>query len=123
MPPPAADPQRPRLFHLLLRRRHLAIEYLEFDAVGLFCQFSRLFHVVQQTNVGAPCHVLDCLLARRVIHQFVERFLRIVTLELLSLLRVIRDVAGDIRRRVEADRAVYYYQPHSAVKVELEGLT
>ena len=91
---------------MLLRRRNLAIEYREVDAVELLGQFMRFLHVVQQTNVGTPCHVLDCLSVRRVVHQIVERLLHIVMLEMRSLLSIIRNVAGGIRRRVEADSAV-----------------
>ena len=93
-----------RVLHLLVRRCHISIEHSEVDAVLLLGQFPRLPHIVQQSDVGAPRYVLDCLLIRRVVHQLVERFLHIVMLELLPLLRVVRDVLSDIRRRLEAYR-------------------
>ena len=43
-------------------------------------------------------------------------------LELLSLRRVVRDISRDVRKRVEADRTVYFYKRHSAVQVEAEQL-
>ena len=55
-------------------------------------------------------------------HQLVERLFHIVMLELLSLLRVVRDVPRDVRRRVEADCSVDIHQPHSAVQIEAEQL-
>ena len=44
-------------------------------------------------------------------------------LELFSLIRVVRDVSRDVRRKVETDRTVYFYQSHSAVQVEAEQLS
>ena len=112
-----------RGLYLLLRRRHIAIEQPEVDAVRLLGQFPRLLHVVQQSDVGAARYVLNRLSVRRVVHHLVERLLHIVMLELLSLLRVVRDVPRDVRRRVEADRTVNCRQPHSLVQVEAKQLT
>ena len=88
----------------------------------LFGQFPCFLHVVQQFDICAPRHVLDRLPVRRVVHQLVERTLHIVVLELLTLHRVVCDVLRHVWRRVEADRAVDFHEPHSTVQVELEQL-
>ena len=112
-----------RVLHLLVRRRHMAIEHPEVDAVRLLSQFPRLLHVVQQSDIGAPRYVFDRLPVRRVVHQLVERLLHIVMLELFLLRRVVRDIPRDVRRRVKADCSVDFHQPHSAVQVEAEQLS
>ena len=101
----------------------MAIEHSEIYAVRLFGQFTCLLHVVQKSDVGSPLYVFDRLLVRRVVHQLVERLLYIVMLELLSLLRVVRNVPRDVRRRVDADCMVNFYQPHFAVQVDAEQLS
>ena len=75
----------------------MSINQLKVDSVRLLGQFPRLFHIVQQSDVGAPSYVLDRFSVRRVVHQLVERFLHIVMLELILLLRVGRDVSCDVR--------------------------
>ena len=77
---------------LLLLRHQLAIEHAKVDAVRLFGQFSRFLYVVQQSDVCAALHVLDRRPVRRVVNQLVERLLYIIVLELLTLIRVVRDV-------------------------------
>ena len=44
-------------------------------------------------------------------------------LKLLAFCSVLRDVASNIGRRLEADRSVYFNKPHSAVEVEAKQLT
>ena len=82
----------------------MAIEHSKFNAVLYFGQFPRLLYFVQQSLVGAPRYVLDRLPVRCVVSQLGERFYHIVMLELLLLLRVVRDLARDLGRQVEADR-------------------
>ena len=106
----------------LVRRCHMFIEHSEVDAVRLLGQFPRLLHVVQQSDVSAPRYVLDRLPVRRVVHQLVERLFHTVMLELLSLLRAVRDICRDERRLVEFDRTVDFSLPHSAVQIEAEQL-
>ena len=57
-----------RGLYLLFWRRYLAILYPKIDAVRLLGQFSRLYHVIQQTNVGAPRHVFAFLSEGRIVH-------------------------------------------------------
>ena len=111
-----------RGLHLLLLRRQLAIEHAKVDAVRFSGPFPRLFHVVQQSDVCAPRHVLDRLPVRRVVHQFGERLPHIVVLELLTLLRVVPGVPRDVGRRVEVDGAVDFQELHSSVQVKPKQL-
>ena len=111
-----------RGLHFFLLRNQLTIKHAKVDAVRLFGQFPRILHVAQQSDVCAPRHVHNRLPVRRVVHQLVERLLHIVACELLTLLRVVRDVPSDVGRRVEADRAVDFHEPHSSVQVEPEQL-
>ena len=107
-------------FDHLVRRCHMFIKHTEVDAVRILGQFPRFLHVVQQSDVGTPRYVLDCLPVRRVVHKLVERLFYIVMLELLSLLRVVRDVIRDVQRGIEANRTMDFFQPHSAVLRETE---
>ena len=113
---------RVRGLNLFLWRRHLAIEHPEINAVRLFGQLPGLLQVVQNSDIGAPRDVLDRLTVRRIIHELIERLFHFVMFELLPLLRVVRNVAGDVRRRVEADRAVDFHKPNSPIQVEAEEL-
>ena len=110
-----------RGLYMLFWRRHMVIKHPEVDAVRRVYQFPCLLHVVQQSDVGALCYVLDRLPVRRVVHQLVKR-LHNVMLELLSLFRVVCNLPRDGRRRVEADCSVDIFQLHSAVQVEAKQL-
>ena len=112
-----------RCLYLLFLRRYLAIEYAEVNTRRLFGQFSRLLHVIQQSNVCAPHHVFDCLRVGRIVHELVESVLVIVMLELLAFFCVVCNVACNIGQRFEADRSVHFNYLHSAIEVEAEQLT
>ena len=111
-----------RGFYLLHPRRYLAIEYVKVNTVRLFCKPPRLLHIIEQTNVGLPRHVFDCLLVGRIVHKLVESLLDIVMLIFLAFRCVICDVACNIWRRFKVDRSVQFYQPHSAIEVEPKQL-
>ena len=89
----------------------------------LFGQFPCCLNIIEQTNVGSPRHVLDCLHEGRIVHELVKFLRDIVMLELLAFRSVVRDVACDIELGFKADCPIKFHQPHSAIEIEEEQLT
>ena len=112
-----------RGLYLLYRQRYRRIEYATVHTVRLFREPPRFFHMIEQTNVGSPRHVFDCLPIGRIIHELVKRLLDIVMLKLLACCCIICDLTCNISRELEADSSVHFNQPHSAIEVKAEQLT
>ena len=57
----------------------------------------RLFHVVQLTNILTPWHVLDRLVVRKIVHNYVKALRENIKLKPLTFLCVVNNVASNIK--------------------------
>ena len=67
-------------------------------------------------------HVFDRLPVRRIVHQLVKALLHFILFVLLAFCCIVGDKVRDARRRAEANRSMYNYQPYSAVEILIEQM-
>ena len=112
-----------RGFYLLHLRRYLAIEDSKIYTLQIFNQFSRLFNIVERTNIYSLLDVFNCLFVWRVVHELVKCIYHIVFLKLIAFSSVVRNVAGKIMRIFKAVRSMHFNQLYFAVEVNPKQLS